>query len=91
MTSVVNPVQSDNNLLLKNLHALLGERVSTVDSVLQQHGRGESWHPVQAPDVVVFAQSTEEVSQIVRYCAESSPPVIAYGTRHFSGRPGTGS
>ena len=80
MTSVVNPVQSDNNLLLENLHALLGERVSTVDSVLQQHGRGESWHPVQAPDVVVFAQSTEEVSQIVRYCAESSTPVIAYGT-----------
>ena len=80
MTSVVNPVQSDNNLLLENLHALLGERVSTVDSVLQQHGRGESWHPVQAPDVVVFAQSTKEVSQVVRYCAEFSTPVIAYGT-----------
>jgi D-lactate dehydrogenase (cytochrome) len=80
MTSVVNPVQSDNNLLLENLRALLGERVSTVDSILQQHGRGESWHPVQAPDVVVFAQSTEEVSQIVRYCSESGTPVIAYGT-----------
>jgi D-lactate dehydrogenase (cytochrome) len=80
MTSVVNPVQSDNNLLLENLRALLGDRISTVDSVLQQHGRGESWHPVQAPDVVVFAQSTEEVSQIVRYCSESGTPVIAYGT-----------
>jgi D-lactate dehydrogenase (cytochrome) len=80
MTSVINPVQTDKELLIGNMRALLGERLSTVDSVLQQHGRGESWHPVQAPDAVAFARSTVEVSQIVRLCAESGTPIIAYGT-----------
>jgi len=80
MTSLISPVQTDKGLLIENLRALLGERLSTVDSVRQQHGRGESWHPVQAPDAVAFARSTEEVSQIVRLCAESGTPIIAYGT-----------
>ena len=66
--------------LITSLHDLLGERVSTSRSVLQQHGRGESWHPAQPPDVVCFAQSTEEVAAIVRLCAAQATPVIAYGT-----------
>ena len=66
--------------LIASLRDLLGERVSTSTSVLQQHGRGESWHPTQPPDVVCFAQSTEEVAAIVRLCAAQATPVIAYGT-----------
>ncbi len=73
-------LQSDIKLTIDLLRELLGERVSTVNSVLQQHGRGESWHPAQPPDAVCFAQSNEEVAQIVRLCAASSTPVIAYGT-----------
>ena len=37
------------------LRNLLGDRLSTSQSVLEQHGRGESWHPVKAPDAVCFA------------------------------------
>ena len=80
MSRVVQTFQSDIKSTIDLLRELLGERVSTVNSVLQQHGRGESWHPVQAPDAVCFAQSNEEVAQIVRLCAASSIPVIAYGT-----------
>ena len=80
MSKVLNPDRTDRELLIDRLRTLLGDRLSTNDSVLQQHGRGESWHPVQAPDAVAFARSTEEVSQIVRYCADSATPVIAYGT-----------
>ncbi len=80
MSSVPSSVQPDREFLIKQLRALLGDRVSTAESVLQQHGRGESWHPSQAPDAVVFVQSTEEVSQVVKYCAENATPVIAYGT-----------
>jgi len=32
------------------------------------------------PDVVVFAQSTDHVSQIVKYCASKRIPVIPFGT-----------
>ena len=67
-------------LPIEQLRALLGDRVSTNHSILEQHGRGESWHPLQAPDAVCFAQSTEEVASIVRLCAASRTPVIAFGT-----------
>jgi D-lactate dehydrogenase (cytochrome) len=71
---------SDLETLIERLRSILGERVSTISSVLEQHGHGESWHPVQAPDAVCFAQSTEEVVSIVRLCAETATPVIAFGT-----------
>lgn len=32
------------------------------------------------PDVVVFAQSTDHVSQVVKYCASKHIPVIPFGT-----------
>ena len=80
MSNLVNTVQPQSDALINKLRTLLGDRVSTVDSILQQHGRGESWHPVQAPDAVVFVQSTEEVSQVVSYCAETGTAVVAYGT-----------
>ncbi len=80
MSNLPTPDQTDRKFLIDKLRTLLDDRISTNDSVLQQHGRGESWHPVQAPHAVAFANSTGEVSQIVNYCAESATPVIAYGT-----------
>ena len=72
--------QKNRDIVIEQLRSLLGDRVSTVSSVLEQHGRGESWHPTQPPDVVCFVRSNEEVSQVVRLCAEASMPIIAYGT-----------
>ena len=74
------PLQSDIENTIDSLRGLLGDRVSTVSSTLQQHGRGESWHPTQAPDAVCFAQSNDEVVQIVKICAAAKTPIIAYGT-----------
>ena len=70
----------DRSDLIEQLRVFLGDRVSTSASVLEQHGRGESWHPTQNPDAVCFAQSNEEVAEIVRCCAATSTPVIAFGT-----------
>jgi D-lactate dehydrogenase (cytochrome) len=64
---------------INQLEALLGDRLSTAESMLQQHGRGESWHPIQAPDAVCFAQTNDEVSAIVKLCAAAKVPVIAFG------------
>ena len=72
--------QKNRDIVIEQLRSLLGDRVSTVSSVLEQHGRGESWHPTQPPDVVCFVRSNEEVSQVVRLCADASMPIIAYGT-----------
>ena len=71
---------SGRDVLIEQLRNLLGERVSTNASVREQHGHGESWHPVQAPDAVCFAHSSDEVAAIVKLCAASATPVIAFGT-----------
>ena len=66
--------------VVERLRGLLGERVATSPTLLEQHGRGESWHPAQAPDAVAYPESNEEVAAIVGLCAETATPVIAYGT-----------
>ena len=71
---------SGRDQLIAQLQELLGDRVSTSASVREQHGRGESWHPPQPPDAVCFARSTDEVAAIVRLCAASATPIVAYGT-----------
>jgi len=66
--------------LVERLRQVLDDRVSTSHSQREQHGRGESWHPAQLPDAVCYARTTEEVASIVRLCADTATPVIAYGT-----------
>lgn len=61
------------------LRELLGPRCSTSDSEREHHGHGESYHLTQAPDVVCYAQTTEEVSQIVALCHRAKVPVIPFG------------
>ena len=68
------------DLAIERLSALLGTRLSTAAAVRDQHGRDESWHEPQPPDAVAFAQSTNEVAEIVKICHETGTPVIAYGT-----------
>ncbi len=66
--------------LLEELRALLGDRLSTSQAVLEQHGHDESFHPSSPPDAVAFARSTDEVSAIVRLCNQYDTPIIAFGT-----------
>src|SRR5512146_1856184 len=65
--------------LLAALQTRFGERVSTAASVLEQHGKDESAHPVAPPDAVVFPENTAEVAQIVGLCGKHGIPVIAFG------------
>ena len=62
------------------LGALLGDRLSTSDSVRDLHGHDESAFPDAPPDAVAFPRSTEEVAAIVRTCTELGVPVVAFGT-----------
>ena len=57
-----------------------GDRFQTSASVREQHGHTTTWIANQMPDAVVFAKSTEEVSDIVKACAAHKVPVIAFGT-----------
>ena len=66
--------------LIEALRQRLGDRLSTAAAVREQHGRDESYHAAHAPDAVAFAQSTEEVVEIVTLCARHGRPVIPFGT-----------
>jgi len=68
------------NSALAAIAALVGDRLSTAAAVCEQHGQDLTWHRGAPPDGVVFAQSAEEISNIVQICAEHDMPVIAYGT-----------
>ncbi|MCL3880852.1 FAD-linked oxidase C-terminal domain-containing protein [Marivita sp. GX14005] len=61
------------------LRDFLGERVSTGDSILDQHSHDEAHTAPVRPDAVVFPNSTEEVSRILAICSQNGCPVIPYG------------
>lgn len=66
--------------VLAVLKQQFGERLQTGQAIREQHGHTTTWIANQAPDGVVFAASTQEVSDIVTVCAAHKVPVIAYGT-----------
>jgi D-lactate dehydrogenase (cytochrome) len=69
-----------NPKLLASLRQRLGDRLSTSAAICAQHGKDESYHAPHAPDAVAFAESTDEVADLVALCAEYETPVIAFGT-----------
>ncbi|MFG6440079.1 FAD-binding oxidoreductase [Roseateles sp. LKC17W] len=74
--AVAAPLPAD---LLAALQAAFGARCSTARAVCEQHGRDESVFDVPPPQAVVFAESEEEVAQVVTACAAYRVPVIPYG------------
>lgn len=65
---------------LEQLRALLGaDRLSQNASELAAHARDESAYGEFPPDVVCYAQSTEDVSKLLRFCNAEKIPVTAWG------------
>jgi len=74
------PPQAEIDAAVGALAARFGNRLVTSMAVREQHGHNLSWTPNQPPDAVIFAQSTEDVSDAVKICAGHGVPVIALGT-----------
>jgi D-lactate dehydrogenase (cytochrome) len=54
-------------------------RVSAGESELDQHAGDLSYHRPRRPDVVVYAESTQEVSALLAWANEQRVPVTAFG------------
>ncbi len=67
-------------IVVGHLKQSFGDRLQTGQAIREQHGHTTTWIENQSPDAVVFPHSTEEVSEIVKVCAEYKVPVIAFGT-----------
>src|SRR6187549_195607 len=65
--------------LLEALKTRFGAQCSTAMAVREQHGRDESSFQAPPPAAVVFAQSTQDVSDAVKLAAQYSVPVIPFG------------
>ncbi len=66
--------------VISGLAAQFGARLSTNETICAQHANTMTWVPPQAPDAVVFPETTDEVVAIVRLCAEHRVPIIPFGT-----------
>ncbi|WP_415715999.1 FAD-binding oxidoreductase [Roseibium sp.] len=68
------------SIVVEGLKARFGDRCSTSQALREQHGHTTTWLGNQPPDAVVFAETTEEVAEIVQLCAKHKVPVIPFGT-----------
>mgnify|MGYP001950761567 CR=1 FL=1 len=70
----------DNAVLATSaLKDLLGERLSTGESIREIHGRDEAYCTPALPDAVAFPENTEEVAQIMKICSHYQVPVVPFG------------
>ncbi len=61
------------------LRSVLGDSVVFDDAETLAAHAGDKWFAAQTPDVVVLAESTEQVSALLRFASEHKIPVTARG------------
>lgn len=69
----------NNAQAISELKALLGDRLSTSQSVLNLHGDNETYFDLMPPDAVAFPNTTQEVSEITKICHAHGCPVVPWG------------
>jgi D-lactate dehydrogenase (cytochrome) len=74
------PLPEAKRALLAKLSARFGNRFSTGTALREQHANTMTWIKCEPPDAVVFAESTQEVIEVVSLCAGARVPVIPFGT-----------
>jgi D-lactate dehydrogenase (cytochrome) len=65
--------------MIETLTELLHEKVSFDRTVLEAHAKDTSYPEVRAPEAVVFAESVEDVLQVLAWCHKHRTPVIPFG------------
>ena len=71
---------SSQETILQSLHEHLKEdQISVNEAIKQLHGQDESYHKMELPDIVVFPETTEQVSAIMKISTQYQVPVIPFG------------
>lgn len=66
-------------LLADLQHVLPAERISAAQADRAQHAKDQSAHHAVLPDVVIWPESTAEVSAVLKYADARGVPVTAWG------------
>ncbi|NGX99572.1 MAG: FAD-binding oxidoreductase, partial [Candidatus Afipia apatlaquensis] len=77
---MTRPAASALSGAIEALAARFGNHLITSQAVREQHAHTTTWLPMQAPDAVVMARTTEDIQDVVRICAKHRVPVIPFGT-----------
>src|SRR5271166_1691267 len=62
-----------------DLAARFGNRFTASDAIRMAHGHTLTWLENQPPDAVVFAESRDDVIDVVKLCSKHDAPVVPYG------------
>ena len=69
-----------NALLQKELENLLGNKCSFSESVRTNYSRGEDIYDPVLPQCVVFPETNDEISKIIKICDRYKTPIVPFGT-----------
>ena len=69
-----------NSVLQNELTQLMGDKCSLSESVRYNYSRGEDVFDPVVPDAVLFPETNEEVSAIVKICNNHKTPIVPFGT-----------
>jgi glycolate oxidase len=72
-------IMSMSRNIASQLGALLGEDAVCDDAETLAEHSGDKWFTIEAPEAVVFARSTDDVSKLLRFANEKQIPVTARG------------
>lgn len=78
--ALTRPAASALSGAIEALAARFGNNLITSQAVREQHAHTTTWLPMQPPDAVVMARTTEDIQDVMRICAKHRVPVIAFGT-----------
>ena len=68
-----------NDEFINSLTSILSDRISFAEVVRSNYSKGEDVFDPVLPAAVVFPNSTEEVSSILKLCNQYKVPVIPFG------------
>jgi D-lactate dehydrogenase (cytochrome) len=66
-------------VVIDELRAALGQKVSVNETIREHHSKDESFHTPTLPDAVVFATCTQDVATTLKICNDHKTPVVAWG------------
>ena len=68
-----------HDMTIATLQTLLGDRLSTGDTVRAEHSRDEAYSAPVLPDAVAFPADVDEVAAIMKACSAAGCPVVPFG------------
>ena len=68
-----------HDMTIATLQTLLGDRLSTGDTVRAEHSRDEAYSAPVLPDAVAFPADVDEVAAIMKACSAVGCPVVPFG------------